>query len=309
LAGIAPSVGGLIIRPLLEVERGELEAYLKEQGVAWREDETNRDRRFLRNRIRLELIPKLTRDFEPAVVRRLGRLAEICREEEKFLRGLERRESDGTQAVGGEGAFLDAGELGRLPVAAGRRRVREFLRRVKGDLRRISFADVEAVRRLGEHKELSLPGGLIIRRDRGRIEAGEKREPEAPAPFHDSWDGRDELVIQELGLGFRAETAAVRDAGVLTHDDERIAHLDAAKVKFPLVVRSRKNGDRYRPLGSPGRKKLKEIMRARGVPLEERDRRPVFLTDGEIVWVLGLPVADDFKITPATSRVLVIRRV
>jgi tRNA(Ile)-lysidine synthase len=309
LAGISPSVDGLIIRPLLEVERGELEAYLREWEIAWREDETNRDRRFLRNKVRLELIPLLTRDFEPSIVRRLGRLAEICREEEKFLKSMEKGEEGGQPGEGSGSVFLNAAELAGLPIAAGRRRVRDFLRQAKGDLRRISFADVEAVRRLGEHKELSLPDGLVIRRDRGRIQAGEKREPKAPARFHDSWDGRGELVIQELGLGFRAETAAVADAGGLSHDDERIACLDAAKVRFPLIVRSRRDGDRYRPLGAPGRKKLKEIMRVRGVPLEERGRRPVFLSAGEIVWVLGLPVADDFKITPATARVLVIRKV
>jgi tRNA(Ile)-lysidine synthase len=310
LAGISPSVDGLIIRPLLEVERRELEAYLKGQGIAWREDETNRDRRFLRNRVRLELIPLLERDFEPTVVRRLGRLADICREEEELLEGLEKNEGAERrgEGSGGGGVSLNSDELGRLPVAAGRRRVRDFLRRAKGDLRRISFTDVEAVRRLGEHKELNLPGGLKIERDRGRIRAGEKRDQRAPVSFHYSWDGLGELAVPELGLTFRAETMAVADAGGLSHDDERIACLDAAKVRFPVIVRRRRDGDRYRPIGAPGRKKLKEIMRARGVPLEERARRPVFLSGGKIVWVLGLPVGEDFKVTSATARVLVIRK-
>lgn len=309
LGGISPSLGGLIIRPLLEVEREELEGFLRAQGIPWRDDESNRDRRFLRNRVRLDLIPQLKKDFEPAIVRRLSRLADICREEEQFLRGLERAGRAGNPAAGDEGVYLDADELGRLPVAAGRRLVRDFLRRVKGDLRRISFSDVEAVRRLGEHKELSLPGGLVLRRDRGRIRAAEKRGPMASPCYQYTWDARGDLVIREAGVSFSAETSPTTDPHGLSHDDEHRAHLDAGRIKLPLVVRSRKEGDRYQPLGAPGRKKLKEIMRARGVPLEERDRRPVFLSEGKIAWVLGLPIADEFKMTPATTRVLIIRKI
>ncbi len=308
LGGISPSVAGLIIRPLLEVERHELDAWLRAEGVAWREDESNRDRRFLRNRVRLDLIPFLKKDFEPAIVRQLGRLADICREEEDFLRGWDERERAGKASSAGEGASLDAAELARLPVAAGRRLVRDFLRQAKGNLRRLSFSDIEAVRCLGEHKEHSLPGGPVLRCDGGRIRVAEKREPGAPPAYHYIWNGRGTLRVDESGEGFRTEAFPKAAAGSLTHDDERVAYLDADKIQLPLVVRPRKEGDRYQPMGAPGRKKLKEIMRARGVPLEDRDRLPVFLSEGKIAWVPGLSVAEEFKITPATRNLLIIRK-
>ena len=308
LAGIAPSIDGLVIRPLLEVERDELEGYLRGRDVVWREDESNRDPRFLRNRVRLDLIPELKKDFEPAIVRRLSRLADICREEEEFLRNLEAKESGGKPAAGVEAIFLDACELGRLPVAAGRRLVREFLRRLRGDLRRISFSDIEAIRRLRENKEISLPGGPLLRREGGRILAAAKRKPATAPGYLYTWEGRDELAIREAGLSFRAELTEMPALSTVAHDDERWAHLDADLVKFPLVVRSRKDGDRYRPLGAPGGKKLKEIMRARGVPGPDRERRPVFLSGGKIIWVLGLPVAEEFKITPACKHLLLIKK-
>ncbi|OGD18481.1 MAG: tRNA lysidine(34) synthetase TilS [Candidatus Aminicenantes bacterium RBG_16_63_16] len=308
LAGISPSVAGLIIRPLLEVEHEEIEAWLRAEGIRWREDESNRDRRFLRNRVRLDLIPYLKKEFEPAVVRQLGRLAEICREEEASFRALDQKERGAKALAVDEDASLDAAELVRLPVAAGRRAVRDFLRNVRGDLRRLAFSDIEAVRTLGEHKEHSLPGGPVLRRDGGRIRAAGKKESAFAHPCHYSWDGRGTLTIEELGLGFRAETRSMVDAGSFTYDDERTANLDADRMSFPLVVRPRKEGDRYRPLGAPGRKKLKEIMRARGVPLEDRDRLPVFLSEGKIVWVLGLPVADEFRVTPATKNLLVLSK-
>ena len=309
LAGIPPSVDGLIIRPLLEIEHEELEEWLRAEGIRWREDESNRDRRFLRNRVRLDLIPYLRKDFEPAIVRHLGRLADICREEEAYLKGLDRKMQGAKTPVIDRNSTLDAAELARLPVAAGRRAVRDFLRNVRGDLRRLAFSDVEAVRMLGEHKEHSLPGGPVLRRDGGRIRVAGRRESGATSTYHYLWDGRSALKIGESGPVFRAEMVPAADAGGLSHDDASRAHLDAERVHFPLVVRPRKDGDRYQPLGAPGRKKLKEIMRARGVPLEERDRLPVFISEGgKIIWVPGLRIADEFKVTPATKNLLIIRK-
>ena len=307
LGGISPAVGGVIIRPLLEVEHDELESWLRAEGIPWREDESNRDRRFLRNRVRLDLLPLLKRDFEPAVVRQLARLAEICRDEEAGL-AIAAGAALETAGAPNASASLEAAELARLPVAAGRRLVRGFLREARGDLRRLSFRDVEAVRRLGEHKEHRLPGGPSVRRDGGVIRVLGPARPGAPTAFHYVWDGPGELKIEEIEAVFRAETRPLAEAGAISPDDANRAYLDAGRVKFPLVVRPRKEGERYQPLGAPGRNKLKEIMRARGIPLEDRDRLPVFISAGKIVWAPGLPIAEAFKVTPATKSLLIIRR-
>ncbi|MBE3126159.1 MAG: tRNA lysidine(34) synthetase TilS, partial [Acidobacteria bacterium] len=91
------------------------------------------------------------------------------------------------------------------------------------------------------------------------------------------------------------------------NDDRTGVDLDAARIEFPLAVRNRRPGDLYRPLGAPGRKKLKEILRAKGVPVAGRDRLPVFLSRGEIVWAPGLPVAEKFKVTGTTETIFSIR--
>ena len=91
------------------------------------------------------------------------------------------------------------------------------------------------------------------------------------------------------------------------NDDRVGADLDAATLVFPLTVRTRKPGDLYRPLGAPGRKKLKEILRAKGIPAGARDRLPVVLSQGEIVWVPGLPASEKHKISRTTTSVFSIR--
>ena len=89
-------------------------------------------------------------------------------------------------------------------------------------------------------------------------------------------------------------------------DDDAKAYLDGESIQFPLQVRSRREGDRFQPLGAPGHKKLKEIMRAKSIPLEEREKKPVFISGDEIIWVLGFPVAEKFKIREKTKKVVVL---
>ena len=75
------------------------------------------------------------------------------------------------------------------------------------------------------------------------------------------------------------------------------------------MVRSRQKGDRYQPLGAPGRNKLKEIMRSKGIIPRVRDKYPVFVSGQDIVWVLGLPVSEKFKVTEETTEVFMIRKI
>ncbi len=306
LAGISPLLDGLIIRPLIEVERREVEDYLRARKLPFRQDETNRDLRYMRNRIRLRLIPYLQRNFEPGVVRQLGRLAEICREEEEFWQRAVLPELRRAILRENGDILLDSTRLSAMTPALGRRCVRTYLKELKGDLRRLSFRDVEAVRGLAEGKEAVLPGKLTLKRKKGLISV--KGRPAPRVRYEYEWDGKKKLTIPEAGIFFTGRKILAKGAGRMRHDDDRRAFLDADKIRFPLRVRNRREGDRYRPLGAPGRKKLKEIMRAKGIEAGERDRHPVLLSGQEIIWIVGLPVADAFKITPDTRWAFVIEK-
>jgi tRNA(Ile)-lysidine synthase len=304
LAGIAPAIDGLIIRPLLEVERGEIEKYLKARGLSCRTDESNFDRRYLRNRIRLDLIPFLERKFEPQIVPHLSQLAAIIREEDDWLESLaEERARQALRSRNGR-TLLDARVLSSFPPGLARRVVRIFLGRAKGDLRRITFKDIESIRSLADQKEIHLPGRLTLRREKDEIFLEPPLRP--PVRYEYVWDGEKNLAVQELNLQFSGTRKSGWKKRNLRFDNERRAYLDAAKLRFPLLVRNRRAGDRYQPLGAPGRKKLKEIMRARGIPVSERERQPVFLSGDRIVWVLGLPVAEAFKVTSRTKEIFII---
>ena len=139
------------------------------------------------------------------------------------------------------------------------------------------------------------------------ISLWEKSQPRIAYEY--VWDGRRELVVQVLALWYEGRIIDRRDVSSLCFDDAAGAYLDADKLHFPLTIRSRRQGDRYQPLGAPGSQKLKEIMRAKGIAAADRDRHPVFLSRDEIVWVQGLPVAEKFKVADSTNAVFEIKKV
>jgi tRNA(Ile)-lysidine synthase len=305
LAGIFPVKDDVIVRPLLQVEREDVEAFLRERKIEFRVDESNFDRRFLRNRIRLELLPYLKRNFEPAIVQHLGRIAAIIREEDRVLDELTREKA--REAIVGKnaGASLDLQFLSSLPRALARRIIREFITGLRGSLRKISFQDVESVLTLADGKEYSLKEHLVLRREGNRVFLKKKARP---VQYEYQWSGKEPLEIKRLRLRFTGKKFKKKKASSLRFDDRTQACLDLKKLKFPLQVRNRLEGDRYRPLGAPGQKKVKEIMRARGIPLSERGKYPVFLSKDRIVWILGLPVSDRFKIIDETTDIFQIKK-
>jgi tRNA(Ile)-lysidine synthase len=306
LAGIHPRVESRIVRPLLEVERQDLEEYLQEQGGEYVLDESNLDRRFLRNRIRLDLIPLLAKEYNPEVIRLLARTADIIREEDDYLDRLVSAKAEKIFLSGRRRPGLEAKALARLPLSLARRLARKFIREEKGDLRSVSFDDVEDVRSLGEFKEKILGKDLTLRREGGMIFRKEKVRD--PSSFLYRWDGRSPLEVGKSGLTLRGRCFRSGGGRTLVFNDNRRVFLDLGKLSFPLEVRPRRAGDRYRPLGSPGAKRLKEALRSKGIALSDRDRLPVILSKGKIVWVPGLPAAEDFKIDRKTKNILLVER-
>jgi tRNA(Ile)-lysidine synthase len=273
LGGIFPLVEGMIIRPLIHVEHKDIEAYLKGKGIKFRIDESNLDRRFLRNRIRLDLIPYIQEDFEPEIVSSLGRIASIIREEDGLLEKIAQETTKKAVLKKNNRISLEVKPLSSLPRALARRVVRNFISELRGNLREISFGDVESVLGLREGKEFPLRKDHVLRREKDQIFLKGRIPPKIRYEYR--WEGKGSLDIKELKLKFEGKKIKRGKSFSLDFDDQTSAFLDLGKLKFPLLVRNRSEGDRYQPLGAPGQKKLKEIMRAKGIPLSERERRPV----------------------------------
>jgi len=303
LSGIYPVVDDLIIRPLLYIKREEITAYLNSIKAEFQVDESNLDKRFLRNRVRSELLPYILKEFDPHLISRIEKVSSLFQEDDFVLKELAKEKLQKAVQRSEEQIFLDLNVLSTLPVGLARRVTRAFIAEIKGDLRKISFEDIESVLDLAEGKEYPLTKNCFLRREQHRVFCPQS-DLEVMS-YELLWTGENPLVIKDLGMSF----SGMEMPGVpkdWKFDNYKGACLDLGKLQFPLMVRSRREGDRYQPLGSSGRKKLKEIMRAKKIPLRERNKRPVFLSAGEIVWIYGLPVAEKFKIVQETKDIFCI---
>jgi len=288
------------IRPLLSCSREETRAFCHEHDIPFHDDPTNRDTRLLRNAIRLELLPALSR-YNPRAEEALARAAELWAEAEEALDWAAGQALGGLQAEDG----LDLEGLLSLPPGMQALAVRAFLVRALGDGRRLERVHVEQVlelARAGKPGEVALPGGKVVAISGGRLTVGPPQRPE-PIPFQPR-----ELPVPGLvelpELGWRLEAKLVPRPPSLVPPSPLVAYLDPGKLRPPLFVRTRRPGDRLRPLGMAGEKKVKALLMEAKVPPGERDRWPLVCDQGGIVWVVGVRIADGYKVEAGTSEVL-----
>ena len=268
LAAILPEAPNRILRPLLDLQREAVRAWLSELRIPWREDSSNLDTRFLRNRIRLEVMPSLLQ-LNPSLPVTLGSTAEWAQGEEDYWRQeLDRLAADHL-IVSDSTVLVETSRLRALHIAVERRLLRRAVGLVRGSLRQIDFAHIEAIRSLTCSKEgsgrVQLPGLDVYRSfDWLRL---------AP-PGHDSRLERDfEVVIRSPGLTQLPERrlAVEVKAGIQNHVYNSDLHaIDPAKVTGDLLLRNWRPGDNLRVRGTSGAEKIKTLFQEHRIPLWER---------------------------------------
>jgi len=325
LAGIR-SRRGPYVRPLLPFRRDELRAYLANIGEPFREDSSNQDLAIVRNRVRHELMPAIAR-IAPAGARALARLAALARDDEDFLQESAIKASRSLVLSGEEEGSsaplrIDCRALAGLPPAVGRRVARELLSSLQ-PAASLTSRHIEAVRELATadkpNGHLDLPGIAVERRGailticaQGR-ESRRMREPSGSgrglkrrAGSHQPLDVPGVIEMPEAGVRIAASIQQVTGRIVLG-GDRNVAMLQAASIQLPLAVRSRRPGDRFRPLGAPGRRKLQDFLTDRKVPRTRRDIVPIVVDAADrIVWVVGLAIAEECRVTAPEAGVVIL---
>ena len=284
LSGMRPR-SGEIVRPLLQLSRDEIEAYLRQAGLIWREDGSNTDTRFMRNRIRLELLP-LLETFNPEIIQILNQSAEALAADGEILAELAslaiKRVAESESAA----VRFDLAKLCLEPVPLRKRLYRIAISSVKGDLKRISFIHLADTESLALSKkpngELNLPGGVRVVRDYGSLVFTCQKD--------ESFSGMDELSIDACGSYDLpcGGLISVRPFGDIEGTGKDALILDPEELPFPWTVRYFHKGDRFRPLGMDGSKKVKDLFIDRKIPLRERARTPILVCQDEIIWVCGV---------------------
>jgi tRNA(Ile)-lysidine synthase len=294
LAGILPVTAEGLIRPLLGVTRGEVETFLRERGIPWREDASNQEPRFARNRIRHELLPRLKQDWNPHITESLSRLADLAYEEERWWGAEIARLADQMLAVSTGAVEVSARELARLPRAVARRLVRHAIRQAKGNLRAVEFSHIEDVLELPEAGgKADLPGIRAIRSfDWIRLEVPDRIQPELEP-------GGGEVTVPGQRLAPDGNSMICLDVIRRSQEATACATLKSdlyfRRIPERLVLRGWRPGDRYCPVGHADDWKLKELFQRQRVPSWRRRFWPILCLGDKILWARDFGPAREYS--------------
>jgi tRNA(Ile)-lysidine synthase len=300
LAGILPVTREGIVRPLIEVRGEETRAYLRERGIAAREDTSNAADSFARNRIRRRLLPELEREWNPALAETLARTAHWARDEEVYWSDVIAARADALLHRGGGGVSMKVADVAAMPGAMARRFLRHAIEEVKGGLHGVGFEHVERVldllRRREGHGRVSLAGLTATR----SLEWLRIAPPGRPAPYALALDVPGRARIPGDSRTLALESAGPAECGYT----ENVSLLDWGAVSGPLVLRSWRAGDRYRPAGKTAACKVKDLFQEARIPEWERGAWPVITRGGAIVWTRRFGAAAEFAARPDSGVVL-----
>ncbi len=291
------------IRPMLGNSRAEIEAYLQQNGLGFREDKSNSDTTFLRNRIRHELLPLLT-SYNPAVKERLTRTAGLLSEENDLLEKQAQGLTETICTTDGRSFSCQISQLIQQPAAMRRRIYRSILIRLTGSTRHFTRRHIDAIEQLlsSEHPNatIRLPQQIAATREYEKLLVN--RHPLQAAA---------EIVLTsipaagdyELGNDTRLRIETLKSHADLAKDSKNRIYIDLDKAPFPWLIRSFRPGDRISPKGMNGSKKIKDILIDEKIPLPLRRTIPLLFSGDTLIWACGIRSSQSVTAAADSTRI------
>ncbi|HIJ96952.1 MAG TPA: tRNA lysidine(34) synthetase TilS [Desulfuromonadales bacterium] len=324
LSGMAHRNQRGYVRPLLDIPRSEIERYLRERGLSWREDASNRDTDFLRNRIRHQLLPVLEQ-YNPAIRSTLSSTAAIIGDDESLLADLAEQTCDTSFRRENDAIVGTISQLTSLHPALLRRVLRHALKTVTGTLEAISQRHIAAICAMvaaeRPNARLALPHGVSAIREYDLLRLRSATVLQLPSthfdfaqrkPFRTGRsttvsDAGFELTITAPGRYPLPEGGSLcitaTSAAPIPTDATSIC-IDLNKLPFPWQIRTFRSGDRMIPFGMHGRKKVKDVFIDRKIPVSVRRRIPLLFCGDQLVWIAGVCVSEIARVDSVSDRMV-----
>ena len=331
ISGIPPvrdkfSQYGIIVRPFLGLTRHEIMDYLIAKKLEYVTDKSNEDTKYLRNKVRSELIPLIKESYNPRIVETVNRLSSIIRSDEEWIENIITPLYEDILLYSKEKEIaLSIPKLVGIHMAPKRRVIRRAIESIKGDLRRITFFHIASVIKLIERVpgfgSLDFPGTITITRKENTlyISSGEKvrsktgSDPEnIEGPMFEYTICKpglkpESFCIKETGFRLRLSEISAENITDIQSAGQRVAFFDMNSLAFPLVVRNIRYGDRFTPFGMTGSQKLKKFFINNKISRTKRAKCPVLLNANKIIWVVGYRQSEFGKVTQSTGNVLKVQ--
>lgn len=307
LKGIEP-VRDNIVRPLLEIDRRRIEKYCSLNELSPRIDKTNLEPVYNRNKIRLELIPYIEKNFNPNIIQSLVRFSNIVREENELLENEAYREFDVVAEPENDRVVISIEKSKGLHIAQKRRIIRLAVEQLANSLNGFDFKHFESVVGLMEKSTgaaVILPHKLkaYVSYDKlilaKNIEKADKKcYYKLKYDYNNVIETEDgQIIIQRL------KPEEIKN---IPKERDRV-YIDGSRIKEELVLRNREPGDKFSPIGMKGSKKLKDYLIDEKVPREKRDGLKLIADGNEIIWIIGGRLSEKYKITDHSSNIVMIK--
>lgn len=311
LSSIPPVRNHLFIRPLIEVSRPEVMKYLEAHGYDFMTDSSNLETGYLRNRIRLELLPQLE-SYQPRIINILAQTASILRRDNDWLDSETKKWVKKNTEIKTRNEYaIPLTKFRQLPDALKTRAIRYVLKEIAGgNLRRINARHLEAINQIAfkerPQSRYSLPKGIVVQKVYDRLVIF-KPNKDSVHNFCYTIKEPGHIYLNELGLIIcleEVDSHTIKDSDLCS--DPWIAFFDLKKITYPLIIRNMQSGDKFIPFGMKGHKKIKDFFIDLKIPSEQRIRVPLLTLQNRPIWVCGYRIDDRYKIISDTSKALKI---
>lgn len=310
LRGISPVRklnGFLLIRPLIETSRKEVEAYLKRKKIKPRLDTTNLKPKFFRNKLRLKLLPFLEKEYSPGIKDLLSNLADLLDEDYNYLNLQQEEAFKRLAKVKNEAISFSLAAFKREHLSIQRALARKAIELLKGGLESIEYRHWQELESLAYERVFGsivhLPGAVEAIKTKTTL-SFRKKSPK----------GLNKRELKPVAVNIPGVTnfgkktiraEIVKRPRYVNGHSKTEEYLDAEKITLPLILRLRRPGDRMMPLGMKGYKKIKDIFIDEKVPRRRRNNIPLVASaNDEILWLCGIKMSDRCKISSQTRKAL-----
>lgn len=307
LKGIDYIRDDVIIRPILEIERTEIEAYCEEYKLNPRIDATNLENIYTRNKIRLDLIPYMKNNFNSNVIESIARMGNNLKNDNDFIEEIAFKKFKEVAFINGYNLEIKLEKYINLHRALKVRIIRNGIKYVLGDINFIDQKHIEDILELEAKnkidKKIVLPRGLFVYRQKDKLVFTTKEIVFKEVKFSYKVPKNGFVKINEANILIETETMTINRYKALKRD-KSLKWFDYNKIEGGIVVRSREPGDKIKL--SMGNKKLKELFIDLKIPKEERDKVPVLQDDNGILCVGSFRNSEEYKVDETTKEVLKI---
>ncbi len=301
LTGMSP-LREEFVKPLLFLKKEELATYLKEKNLEPREDDSNLESVFRRNKVRNELVPYIRENFNEDFPETIWRMAELLSSDSDFLEETAEEKAKSLLLFENSHSVIIRKEAFNLHLALLTRLIQKALKRVKGnlsDIEEIHIREIIALKEKETGKIIDIKEGITARNDYGQIiierkKTGEREE----SMLHEELTIPGTYVVEGKTITFRY---VGRDEIV---KDKKLRFFNGDIIEEKIIVRHRDEGDRMRPFGMNGYRKLKNILIDKKISREDRDTLLIFQNRNEIFYIGTMIISDDYKVKESTQKIL-----